>query len=162
MKFDFGLEDVRAELVRKQFDTIICLNVLEHIEDDLTALRHMREILERQNGKLLLQVPAHQVLYGTMDALAGHYRRYSRGYLKHQLQDAGFHIEKLFFFNSFGALPWFLNARVLKPKTLEMGVLNTQLVVYDRYFIPILRQIEALIRFPVGQSLMAVAQAKKV
>lgn len=160
MKFDFGLGDVRTLLVGKEFDTVICLNVLEHIENDLESLKNMHEILQRQNGRLLLQVPAHETLYGNMDALAGHYRRYSRQYLESVLIQAGFQIEQLFFFNSFGALPWFLNARVLRPKTLEMSALNTQLVIYDRYFIPILRRIEANVKFPLGQSLMAVARVR--
>ena len=105
-------------------------------------------ILQPQNGRLLLQVPAHQVLYGNMDALAGHYRRYSREYLKTILEQAGFQIERLFFFNSFGALPWLINARIVKPKTLELPMLNTQLVIYDRYFIPVLRRVEAGIQLP--------------
>lgn len=158
-QFDFGLDDARAELVKSRFDTITCLNVLEHIEDDVTALKHMYEILHARQGTLLLQVPAHELLYGTMDSLAGHFRRYSRSYLRTTLLKAGFHIDRLFFFNSFGALPWFINARLLKPKTLEAQNLNTQLVIYDRYFIPVLRRVEALIKFPFGQSLMAVAKA---
>lgn len=159
LQFDFGLDDARASLVEKKFDTITCLNVLEHIEDDIEALTHMYEILSLQQGQLLLQVPAHELLYGTMDTMAGHYRRYSRNYLRQVLEAAGFKIEQLFFMNSFGALPWLLNGRVFKPKTMEAPNLNTQLVIYDRYFIPVLRQVEDRIRLPFGQSLIAVAKA---
>src|SRR5262245_50856354 len=69
------------ELAPRGFDTILCINVLEHIEHDERALAAMAEILRRGGGGLFLLVPAHAFLYGTPDELAGHYRRYTRRHL---------------------------------------------------------------------------------
>lgn len=157
-RLDFGQHESQAELIRRGFDTIFCLNVLEHIEDDLAALKDMHAILAPRRGKLLLQVPAHEWLYGSLDAQAGHYRRYSAAYLRQVLEGAGFTVQALYHFNSIGVLPWFVNARVLK-KSLEADSVNTQITVFDRYIVPVMSRVEAVVRLPFGQSLMAVAQA---
>src|SRR5581483_2050025 len=73
-----------ADYVAEGFDTVVCLNVLEHIEDDLFALEQMNEVLV-PGGKLLLLVPAHQRLYGEFDRAVGHFRRYSKHTLKERL-----------------------------------------------------------------------------
>lgn len=159
--FDFGVDDSRAQLVTEKYDLITCLNVLEHIEDDNKALRDMAEILRGQNGMLFLQVPAHMSLYGTMDKMAGHYRRYTRGEMRQKLEDAGFEPLNLYYFNSFGALPWFINGRIMKPSSMEEKQLSAQLVIYDRFFIPVLRYIEQFIKLPFGQSLLAFARARE-
>lgn len=159
---DFGSVDGQSQLVVHHFDTIMCLNVLEHIEDDLGALKHMYTILEAQQGTLLLQVPAHPWLYGSLDALAGHYRRYNRTTLRAVLTQAGFDVKRLYYFNSFGVLPWFINARILKPRALATRGVGTQIKIFDRYIVPVIRQVEDLIRLPFGQSLIAVAAATGV
>jgi SAM-dependent methyltransferase len=157
---DFGQDEALTHLIESKFDTITCLNVLEHIEDDLTVLKDMYAILQAQTGVLLLQVPAHEWLYGTLDIQAGHYRRYSLAYLSDILTKAGFDIVDICYFNSFGALPWFINARVLKSK-LEADGVNLQIRLFDRYLVPLLRNVESRIKLPFGQSLMAVAKVKK-
>lgn len=103
------------ELSRFEFDTITCLNVLEHIEDDRLALWHMNSLLV-PNGRLILLVPAHRWLYGTMDATDHHFRRYTKQELVMKMIDARFMVLENFYFNSIGILGWFLNGRVLKRK----------------------------------------------
>jgi 2-polyprenyl-3-methyl-5-hydroxy-6-metoxy-1,4-benzoquinol methylase len=155
---DFGSQDDLQHLIDQHFDTITCMNVLEHIEDDLATLRLMHTLLRRQQGMLFLQVPAHPWLYGSLDHQAGHYRRYSRAYLRSILQQAGFTIERLYHFNSFGVLPWFINARILRQR-LESDSMNLQVKIFDRWFVPVLSRVESVVHLPLGQSLMAVAKA---
>lgn len=76
---------------KASFDGVVCLNVLEHIEDDNAALRQLRTWLA-PGGVLLLQVPAHQWLFGAIDAALGHWRRYTRRQLGDLLIAAGFEL----------------------------------------------------------------------
>ena len=146
-----------AELARLRFDTIICVNVLEHIQDDAAALRGMAEVLAPAKGRLFLLVPAHPLLFGSPDVLAGHFRRYSRRVLVDALRAAGFSVTRAAYFNGFGAIPYLLNARVLKPRTLS-GSVDTQIVLFDRYLVPLLRRLERAVPMPFGQSLTAWAE----
>ncbi len=144
------------DLVRQRFDSILCVNVLEHIEDHAAALAAMFRVLLNK-GCLNLLVPAHPMLYGTPDEIAGHFRRYRRRDLTRLLREAGFAIRHAYYFNGFGAIPYFLNARILRPKTLS-GAVDTQIVVYDRFFVPLLRRLESRLRPPFGQSIIIVAE----
>src|SRR5215475_9276066 len=103
-KFDLTAEAPGA-FVADPFDSVVCLNVLEHIEDDLFALAQMRDSL-RPGGKLALLVPAHQFLYGAFDRAVGHYRRYERRELADKLEKAGFIVLEMKFFSRDAALPW--------------------------------------------------------
>lgn len=145
------------KLANEGFDTILCTNVLEHIEDDEKALRHMAQILRSQRGRLFLLVPAHPFLYGTPDQIAGHFRRYSRPRLRACLEAAGFHVESLQFFNGAGALPYLINSRVIKPTSLGGGV-DRQLRIFDKWIVPVARRLERCIRLPFGQSIIAIGR----
>ena len=133
-------------------DSIVCLNVLEHIEDEHGALINARRILEPSKGRLLLLVPAHPALYGPIDEKLGHYRRYTKKTLSAALTRAGFKIEHTQWLNMFGMSGWFLNARILKRDRLpafQMAAYN----LLSRVVLP----IEGLIGPPIGLSLIAVA-----
>ena len=140
------------ELKSKNIDTIVCVNVLEHIEDDLKALENMHEILQ-PGGRLLLFVPALPALYGSLDKNLDHYRRYSKKELISKLEKHNFKIEKVRYNNFVGILGWFINSRVLGRK--EFPIL--QPIVFDK-FIPIMTKIERIIDFSFGMNLFAVAQ----
>jgi SAM-dependent methyltransferase len=146
-------------LVNRNFDTIICFNVLEHLQDDIMALKRMHEILRRQKGTALLMVPAHQWLYGSMDRQAGHFRRYALTSLGSKLRQTGFEIVQLYHFNTFGVLPWFVNNRIL-TKELDGSGVGLQIKIFNACIVPIMRRMEARIKFPVGQSIIAVARVK--
>jgi len=148
---------VCAALADLRFDTIVCVNVLEHVADDERALSHMAEILRSEKGRLFLLVPAHPLLYGTPDLLAGHHRRYTRRILHDRLSGAGFRIQRLDYFNRTGALPYLVNSRLLKPKSLGGGV-DRQIVLFDRWIVPVARHVERWLRLPFGQSLVAECQ----
>ena len=105
------------------FDTIICFNVLEHIENDRKALKNMFNLLKTE-GKLLLLVPAGKLLNGSLDHTLGHKRRYSRRDLMGEIKEMGFEIEHVRFLNWLGAVGWFLNSRVLKRRILSTAQLS--------------------------------------
>jgi len=149
---------VIRQLVPREFDTILCINVLEHIEHDEAALRAMAAILRPTAGRLFLLVPAHPILYGTPDVLAGHWRRYRRKELRQKLAAAGFGTTRLLYFNGFGAIPYGVNSRIVRPRTLS-GIVDRQIVVYDRFFVPVLRRLESWVHPPFGQSLVATAES---
>ncbi|HVT45188.1 MAG TPA: glycosyltransferase [Thermoanaerobaculia bacterium] len=147
---DLGSPDIH-DLARYAFDTVLCLNVLEHIEDDVAALSRMYEILQ-PGGRLIIYVPAGQRLYGTLDENVGHYRRYDKGDLEEKLRAAGFGIDDSGYQNQLGRLGWYLNARVLRRKHMP----SAQSRFFD-YLVPFLRAIEP--RYPSsGLSLLAIGR----
>jgi ubiquinone/menaquinone biosynthesis C-methylase UbiE len=158
---DFGATPTLLNtLVEREFDTITAMDVLEHIEDDLAALKDMQRILARQNGILFLKVPAHQWIYGAFDRMAGHYRRYDKKRLRPLLETAGFDILHLHYFNIFGVLPWYINGRILKPNTMGGGGVGWQIKIFNSLLVPILQPVESMIKPPIGQALIAIARAK--
>lgn len=134
------------------FDTIVCMNVLEHIEDDARALRGFFTLLS-PGGRAVLVVPQYPWLYGALDANDGHFRRYTRPELLGKMTEAGFQIERQACFNLTGMLGWFVNGRILKRKELPQG----QMKLYDR-IAPFLFWAESLIGPPAGLSLLMVGR----
>lgn len=148
--------DLVSALKHYHFDTVLCLNVLEHIENDLLALRHMHEVLV-PHGKLLLFVPAGAYMFGTLDTALGHYRRYDRSLLAERVTAAGFSIQRLNYLNLAGIPGWWLNSRVLKRQILPANQLN-----WFNRLAPVFIRGERLLRkvwdAPLGQSLLCIAQ----
>lgn len=149
-RFDLDVK-APAEFVAEPFDTVVCLNVLEHIEDDLFALGQMREVL-KPGGKLALLVPAHQILFGEFDRAVGHFRRYGKRELTAKLKQAGFVINEMKFFSLLATLPWLINGRIFKRDYLPAG----QAGLANR-LVPLLK-LEKLIGPPCGLSLIAIAR----
>ncbi|MFI5180227.1 MAG: glycosyltransferase [Thermoanaerobaculia bacterium] len=115
-RFPLSASDVEA-LRGEAPDTIVCLNVLEHIEEDAATLGDFARVLP-PGGKLVLLVPALESLYGTLDVHLGHYRRYEREPLEALVKASGFAIDKIRFLNRPGVFGWWLNSRLLKRKVL--------------------------------------------
>jgi 2-polyprenyl-3-methyl-5-hydroxy-6-metoxy-1,4-benzoquinol methylase len=134
-------------------DTVVCINVLEHVKDDAGALSYISEIL-RNGGRLILIVPAFQFLYGSIDYLLGHHRRYSKKELTSRLCDASFVIKEMSFINSIAVIGWFLNNRILKRKEESLA----QVLFFDRFVVPWLKTIEKLVKPPFGLSLFAIGE----
>jgi SAM-dependent methyltransferase len=139
-------------LTGQHFDTIICLNVLEHVEDDSGALQAMRRMLAPK-GRLILLVPALPALYGTMDRALGHHRRYQRTPLTSLLQATGFKVAHVEYFNLAGVPGWWFAGRVLRRPMIPAGSLK----LYDA-LVPLFR-LERLLPWRVGQSLIAIGEA---
>jgi SAM-dependent methyltransferase len=144
--------DPSEDLLNEQFDTVVCSNVLEHIQDDVKALRHMKKLLHA-GGRLVLLVPAHQALFSEIDTSLGHHRRYSRKRLEKALRASGFRIEHMSTFNFLGALGWWWSGKVMRNPELGSGGIKT----FDR-LVPFLRVVDPLLsKFLFGVSLIAIA-----
>jgi SAM-dependent methyltransferase len=143
-------EAAPERLQQEAFDTVVCLNVLEHIEDHEAALRRMFERLA-PGGRLVLLVPAHPRLFNGFDRGVRHFRRYEKRGLAALLTRAGFGLERTWYFNMLGALGWFVNGNVLGKTLLPAG----QLRLIDA-LVPVLRAEQWLPR-PFGLSVIAIA-----
>jgi 2-polyprenyl-3-methyl-5-hydroxy-6-metoxy-1,4-benzoquinol methylase len=152
LKIDISAQEA-MELSRYSPDTIICINVLEHILDDNKALSRMFSVLN-DNGRLILMVPAHRFLYGSIDRTVGHQRRYGNRELREKITSAGFKIIEMFYMNSIAVPGWFLNNRILKRKEESIA----QILFFDRFIVPWLKIIEHVIKPPFGLSLLAIAE----
>ena len=127
---------------KAEFDTVICLNVVEHLEDDVKALRNICGSLEKE-GRAIILVPSGPGLYGTLDKVLGHYRRYTRDQLVEACARAGFRVEKVLKFNHIGSPGWWWNGKVLKKTTFgfwQIKLLNT--------LIPFVRPIDRFLPLP--------------
>ena len=149
-----------TNLEQQGFDTIVSSNVLEHIEHDMLAIANMHAILRPTGGHVLLIVPAHARLYGSLDQTAGHHRRYSRAGLTSLLRAAGFTIRRVRYVNAIGAIAWYVNGSILRTSDLNAGSVNAQARLFDRIAVPVLRRLESVVAPPFGQSLVVVAQAR--
>ena len=103
----------------QKFDTVICLNVVEHLADDLTALNNIRGVLE-DSGRAIVLVPCGPWLFGTLDEVLGHHRRYTRKQLTELAEKAGFHLENVLEFNRIGVIAWWWNGRLLRRRTFGL------------------------------------------
>jgi len=139
------------DLTRFHPDSCVCLNVLEHIEDDEHALRAMADVLT-PGGVVVLLLPAFQALYGLLDRNLGHHRRYSRSSITRLARTAGLRIKKLHYVNVPGFVGWWVNARVFKREAQS----ESQIEIFDRYLVPVTSRLEELVRPPFGQSLFVV------
>lgn len=133
------------------FDTVVCLNVLEHVRDPRIALRNMVSVL-RPGGRLLLYVPQGPRLYSTLDEVLGHRCRYDREMLDRELEEAGLELEHLRQFNRVSVPGWWLNGKVLRRRHFS----RLQLKIFD-LVLPLLRLVDPLLPWK-GLGLVAVAR----
>lgn len=149
------LPDRSASLRFKDYrlDTVVALNVLEHVADDVGALRTMAAMLHR-GGRAVVLVPAFQELFGSLDRELGHLRRYTRRLLGQRMSEAGFEIERAFYFNLIGTGAWWVNARLCKVPR----ILATQLRYFDA-LVPVFR-LEDRIPLPFGLSVIAIGAVR--
>jgi 2-polyprenyl-3-methyl-5-hydroxy-6-metoxy-1,4-benzoquinol methylase len=147
------LEDLSPRDVSPgEFDTVICLNVLEHIEDDEDAVRKMIGLL-RRGGRLLLYVPACQWAFGAMDSAMGHHRRYGRRSLRTLAARAGASVVATRCVNILGLAGWFWAGVVLKETHIDVRKARFM----DR-LVPFISAMERLVKPPLGQSIFAVLE----
>jgi SAM-dependent methyltransferase len=138
-----------ARLGHYRVDTVVALNVIEHIADDVGAIQSVAQMLPR-GGRAVILVPALPVLYGSLDRQLGHARRYTRDSLARLMIDGGLRLQTLFFFNMLGALGWWYYARIRQIPQIplrELRLFNS--------LVPVLR-LEDMVPRPFGQSLIAV------
>jgi SAM-dependent methyltransferase len=135
-------------------DTIVCLNVLEHIADDAAALRGLAGLLG-PGGRLVLQVPNYPRLFGSLDETYGHFRRYSRRTLAARLEAAGFAVREIRNFNPLAIPGWIVSAKLLRARRLD--VRSARLF---NAIVPLARRLDFLSAFG-GLALIAFAERRR-
>jgi hypothetical protein len=138
--------------LQQQFDSLLYIDVIEHIEDDYAELARAAAMLN-DNGTLIIIVPAHQSLYSPFDKKIGHYRRYSKERLL-QAVPASLKIEKAYYLDSMGYFASLVNKYFLKQ---GMPTLK-QVKFWDRFIIPVSRITDRLFNFNFGKSVLLVAK----
>ena len=136
------------------WDTIVSINVLEHIADDDRELASYARLLAPRKGRLCLFVPARQEIYAPLDKDFGHHRRYSKAPLRASLERVGFQILQLHYFNLVGYFAWWFNFCILKKRHFNPLAVR----IYDQIIFPPFHAFEQkLLRPSIGQSLIAIA-----
>ena len=151
----FGLGNIETGKYffgKKRFDTLVMLNVLEHIKNDNQALKNCNQLL-KPGGNLILLVPAHQFLFGEIDKSIGHFRRYEYYKLHKLLKINNFTVLNINKINLLGAVGWFIAGKIMKRKHVSSSNVRIFNIVA-----PLLLKMEKIIKPPVGISLLAVAQ----
>jgi SAM-dependent methyltransferase len=151
--FDQTLETWSQAAGPDEFDSIVLVNVLEHIKDDQAAARVFHQSL-KPGGRLMIFVPALPFLYSKLDHVYGHYRRYTRNTLRNCIDSAGFEIEKLHYVDVAGVLPWWLLNTVLGKTSFHAPSLR----FYDKFVVPFTRTGESVLRPPLGKNLILIAR----
>src|SRR6266404_186882 len=136
--------------LEEQFDTVIMLNVLEHLSDAKQALANLWSALQ-PGGRAIVLVPQHPGLYGTLDEALEHHLRYTTPGFEQVLKDAGFRIEQMFDFNRFSAPGWWVNGKVLRRRKFS----RLQLKMID-LMMPAVKRLDRLLPWS-GVSLVAIA-----
>lgn len=134
-------------------DSIVYINVLEHIEDDAAELRAMYQTLD-PGGRIFIFVPALQWLYGSFDRQVGHFRRYKKKELEDKCRDAGFRILQVKYFDLFGIAPWWVKYCLLKSPHMEPEAVK----LYDKYVVPLAKAFETAIEPMSGKNLILIAE----
>ncbi|MBI4678722.1 MAG: class I SAM-dependent methyltransferase [Elusimicrobia bacterium] len=139
-------------LAGRRFDTVLWINVLEHIDDDILALRNSHDLLD-PGGRLVLVVPDCPWLFNKLDVYGGHFRRYDKAEIASKLERTGFALEHCKSFNMTGILGWFVNGSILRRKYPPKGHVR----MFDR-LAPWLDALEAFIGPPFGMSIVVVGR----
>jgi SAM-dependent methyltransferase len=134
-------------------DSVVCLNVLEHVQDDLTALRNIHSVL-RPGGRAVVLVPHGQEIFGSLDTALGHFRRYSEAELREKMEQTGFQVERIIMFNRISRPAWYVSGRILKRTALG----RRQRKLFDR-FVWLWRRIDRILPWR-STSLIAVGVRK--
>ena len=136
-------------------DSVVAINVLEHIEDDAGALRSLATAVQ-PGGSIVLWVPGYQQLYGEFDRKVGHVRRYTPSTLASAVRRAGLDVELVKPVNLLGGIAWWLTVRRGGSTSPDSKLV----AVFDRFVVPVTRALERVMRPPFGQSVLCVARVR--
>lgn len=153
-----GLEIVEVTLpgrldIGQPVESVVAMNVLEHIEDDVRALRDLAAVVS-PGGRIILWVPAYMQLYGDFDRMVGHCRRYTPETMRVTVEGAELRIRQIRRVNMLGAIAWWMAVRAGRARRADSRLVW----LYDNLLIPTSRMIESVIPPPFGQSLLCVAE----
>lgn len=147
----------------EKFDSIVLIDVIEHIQDDNKILRKICALLEKK-GRMILVTSAFPFLYGKRDIAVGHFRRYSKRQIHDKLTEAGFEIEEMRYWDFLGFFPYFIFEKIFK-KSLLVGIRGNRKNLFSNVLVRILDKwfnvIENNISFGFGLSHVVVAARKK-
>jgi SAM-dependent methyltransferase len=137
--------------LESQFETVVCLNVVEHVEKDDVALRNIYRAL-RPGGRACILVPRDPGLYGSLDQVLGHVRRYTDTELREKMAATGFQLEEVFTFNRVAVPGWFVNGKIFRQTRFH----KIPLKIFDS-LVWVWRRIDRLLPWP-GLSLIAIGR----
>ncbi len=137
----------------QRYDTIILVNVLEHIEDDGRLLDSIYESLTPQ-GTLIVYVPALSWLFSPLDRDVGHFRRYDMPRLRRLFESSRFEIVKAIYMDMAGIVPWYLLNVLCRSRTINPGLAR----LYDRWGIPVIRALERCTGAPLGKNILMIGR----
>ncbi len=135
-----------------KYDTVFSLNVLEHIKDDLLAIKNYRSLLKK-NGKLIILVPAQKILYNSLDKELYHYKRYNKNELTNLYQKNNIKLIHSQYFNIVGMIGWFYTGTIRKKKI----IVSSQMKLFNR-FVGIFKFIDKVLINRTGLSVVVVGE----
>jgi phospholipid N-methyltransferase len=147
------LSHAATQLTGTEPDSILYINVLEHVEDDVEELRVAHSTLA-SGGRVLVFAPAHQWLMGRFDHKVGHFRRYTRSSLISTVEGAGFTIRFSAYFDLLGVVTWWLKYRVFKSHQMEAGLVS----LYDRWGVPLSRILDSITNGQMGKNVIVIGE----
>ena len=149
------LSGATADLAAAPPDSILYINVLEHVEDDASELCIAHQSLS-PGGRAMAFVPAHEWLMSPIDEQLGHFRRYSRSNLAERFEAAGFRIVFSAGFDPLGILPWWLRYRILGSRHMEAEAVHA----FDRWGVPVSRVLASMTKYRFGKNLIVVGEKR--
>jgi SAM-dependent methyltransferase len=138
--------------LHKSFDSILYIDVIEHIEDDAAELRHAASLL-KSKGYLFIIVPAHQFLYSPFDKMIGHYRRYNKQRLKQAIPES-LSIQKIIYLDCVGYFASLMNRWLLKQQLPT----SKQVLFWDKFLVPLSKIADMILGYRFGKSLLLIAK----
>jgi SAM-dependent methyltransferase len=141
------------EPLNGEMDSVVCLNVLEHIEDDMLGLRNIHSSL-KPGGHAIVLVPHDMKVYGTLDTALGHYRRYSHQELQQKMEQSGFRVKEILEFNRVSRPAWYMSGRVFKRRAVGAG----QMKIFDR-LVWLMRKVDRKLPWP-PTSIIGIGEKK--
>ncbi|MDP2923754.1 MAG: glycosyltransferase [Candidatus Omnitrophota bacterium] len=152
LKIDL-LDNSHQKIIKQyEVNTILSINVLEHIQNEIEAIKFMYSVL-RKDGIFIFVGPHHKFLYNSLDKHANHYRRYSQKEITHIFSNLGFTVDKVFMFNTLGVLSWFWYGNILRKKVIPLRNLK-----YYNEVIPLVNLIDSVNPFRFGLNIVVIAR----
>lgn len=156
VKVGFGdIEKGSYFFKNKKFDSIVCLNVLEHIKNDSKAFNNLNRLL-KPGGNLILIIPSHKNLFGEIDRAIFHYRRYEKVDLKQLIEKTKLEILTMKRLNLIGGLGWYISGKLLKNTSVDKNKVRLFNLVG-----PLFLFLEKFYEPPIGTSLLLIARKSR-
>ena len=139
--------------ISQTFDTILYIDVLEHIENDIAEIEVATKHLNK-GGCLIILSPSYNFLMSEFDREIGHFRRYSRKGLLKVVNNSSLKLLKIFHLETAGVLLLLINKYILRKKYPTRGNIK----FWDKYFIPISKLTDKLLNYSTGKTIIGIWQ----